>query len=430
MGDGLTQPLLAVCDTSRCAGRVSALYVHVPFCKSRCVYCDFATTAAQTSDARIDAYLKSLTTLIVDAAEIGLLDNLATAYIGGGTPTFVGAKRLSRLLEIIREHAPLLSELTVEGNPESVDKALLTRLCSVGVTRLSLGVQSLEDDELNALGRIHDGLRARQAIYTAVSLGLSTSADLMCAIPCQTDLSWTRSLLGVIDLGVNHVSVYPLAIEEGTPLAARIEAEGDQAHWNDPDLAATRMELAENLLTSAGFGRYEVASYARSTHQCMHNIAYWTGKSYLGVGLASASMLDANTYDQLRESLLPQLPIRDRDCGRVRLVATSTMREFVTATSWSNLHFALEFLTPRQAVAEDLMLGMRMTAGVGEQLISEADALIGSDVKTAFDRALSSQLVILRDGRITPSAKGWLLGNELYGLLWDLGGGPVNEASC
>jgi oxygen-independent coproporphyrinogen-3 oxidase len=196
----------------------------------------------------------------------------------------------------------------------------------------------------------------------------------------------------VVSLGVGHVSVYPLSIEEGTPLG---RAYVDPA-WNDEDVQAERMERAAAVLESEGYSRYEVASYAKPGRQCRHNQAYWTGVPYLGVGRGAASMLDGNLYDTVRE-VYGWLPMRPRDCARAR---------------FSTLDREVEFLSEREAWAEDLMLGMRLTRGVK---VAEVPPATVSEL-------LGRGLVKLEEDRMAPTHDGWLLGNELYGILWDLAG--------
>ena len=228
---------------------VKALYLHVPFCARKCAYCDFASWATGAGDPLMGAYARALGDQLDEVASLGLLDGCETAYVGGGTPTLLGEKDLGRLVEkVVALAAP--SELTCEANPDSLTDGVLASVRAGGATRLSIGVQSLDDGELAALGRLHDAACARDRVAAAVASGLDVSADLMCATPGQTDESWARSLAGVVSLGVGHVSVYPLQIEEGTALGRRWRDE-DPA-WNEPDVQATRMSRAQALLEGCG----------------------------------------------------------------------------------------------------------------------------------------------------------------------------------
>ncbi len=373
---------------------VGALYVHVPFCVRKCAYCDFASSETRADDPLMDAYLNERLNELECCANAGLLDDCKTAYLGGGTPTHLGARRIGALAARIRQLCPQLIEFSCEANPDSLTNDVLATLVDAGVTRLSIGVQSLDDVELRALGRIHTAGQAKERVAAAVKTGLDVSVDLMCAVPHQTDVSWQRTLEEAIDLGIDHLSVYPLTIEEGTPL--EYQYRNEPMPWNDEDVQAERMEAAERILVTAGFARYEVASYAKPGKRCAHNIAYWTGVPYVGLGPGAASMLDAEAYDSAC-SVFGWLPPRKPDSARMR---------------FSTLERDVEFLSAREAWAEDLMLGMRMTDGI------EASRL---DAAPHTREDLLSRGLIERHGdRLMPTHDGWLIGNELFGTLWDL----------
>lgn len=419
-------------DGSGCQRRyhqpgVGALYLHVPFCAQKCLYCEFASWATRSGDPLVAAYARALEAQVREADGLGLLEGCEKAYVGGGTPTLL-AGLLPRLVGTVRGSAPV-GELTCEANPDSLTDGLIDGLADAGATRLSIGVQSTDDAELAALGRIHSASQAKDRVTAAVASGLDVSCDLMCAIPHQTDASWAWSVSDVVSWGVGHVSVYPLAIEEGTAFGRRY-ADADPA-WNDPDVQAGRMEQARTLLEAAGLSRYEVASYARPGKRCRHNLAYWTGIPYLGLGVGAASMLTREGYERLRAGC-PQLPSLPDDVARVRLTVTSDRRGIAASPRLADLRFDLELLDARQAVAEDLMLGMRLVDGVGPGLLGRAREVIGGDavdtvVADVVSRGLASRTVA---GRLVPTHDGWLLGNELYGALWDLAGRPVRAQSC
>lgn len=387
---------------------VSALYLHIPFCHARCAYCDFDSRALRGAalDAAAGRYLEALLARVDALGAAGALADVRTAYVGGGTPTVLG-DRLPELVRRVRAWCSP-SELTCEANPESLSAELAAALAESGATRVSLGVQSLEDAELAAIGRLHTAEGALEAVALARAAGLDVSCDLMCGLPGQTGESWRRTLAGAVAAGPDHVSVYPLTLEEGTPLARRAEA--DPALEPDEDLQAWCMAEARRELVAAGYAPYEVASYARPGHECAHNVAYWTGASYLGVGRSAAGMLSAPEWDGL-SALLGGEPAGP-GVARVRYV----QRDDEAAS------FEIERLSRREAIAEDLMLGMRMTRGVGPELLARAREALGEkSVGAAVDGALARGLVAWApDGRLAPTERGWLLGNELYGLMWGL----------
>ena len=407
---------------------VTALYAHVPFCAQKCRYCDFDSRSfapCELGDA-LDAYFEQLYARLDAFGKAGGLDQIRTVYVGGGTPSLAG-ERLVELARRIRAWcAPV--EFTCEANPESLSAELAVALAKVGVTRVSLGVQTLDNTELTAIGRIHDADRALAAIATVKDAGLDVSCDLMCGLPGQTAASWRRTLDGVLAAAPHHVSVYPLTLEEGTPLYRM--ACRDVSLEPDEDFQAACMDVARELLGAAGYHPYEVASYALDGHECAHNIAYWTGQGYLGLGRSAAGMLDAGDFDRLA-GLFPGVSSRG-DAHRVRLVQRDD-----DATA-----FEVEYLSQREAAAEDLMLACRMTRGVGPDLLVRSACVIPTDeLSAACDHALELGLATwVPDGvegyagrvaskdvitgraraRLAPTHLGWLDGNVLFELFWGL----------
>ena len=407
---------------------VTALYVHVPFCAQKCRYCDFDSRSFAPCDlsAALDAYFEHLYARLDAFGDAGALAQVRTVYVGGGTPSLAG----ERLVELARRISMLCKpvEFTCEANPESLTSQLTAALAGVGVTRISLGVQTFDNAELAAIGRIHDADRALAAIATVKNAGLDVSCDLMCGLPGQTMASWQYTLDGVLAAAPHHVSVYPLTLEEGTPLYRM--ACRDESLEPDEDFQAACMDVARERLSSAGYHPYEVASYALDVHECAHNIAYWIGRGYLGLGRSAAGMLDAEDFDRLA-GLFPDVPARG-DAHRVRLVQRD---DGATA-------FEAEYLSQREAAAEDLMLACRMTRGVASDLLVRVARVIPADELTAAcDRALELGLATwvpetlgVHEGpftsadvvaghvraRLAPTHLGWLDGNVLFELFWDL----------
>ncbi len=403
-------------------GPVGALYLHVPLCRARCRYCDFCSRPSPEGDPARAACADALLADLAAAGEAGLLAGVRTAYVGGGTPSLLGTAALARLASAVRERCPRVSELTVEANPESLAEGMPEALADAGATRLSLGVQSLDDAELAALGRVHDAACARRALRRAAAAGLDVSADVMCAIPLQTERSLRATLAGVLACGAGHVSVYPLQLEEGTELERMVGA--GEAEVADADGQARLMEAACDELSRAGLRRYEVASYALPGRECRHNEAYWTGVPYLGLGASAASMLDAEAY-RLARGLVPRLPEAPADAARVRLVRLPGA-DPARVAPMAEAGYDLEFLDARQAAAEDLMLAARMSAPLPAGLLARAAGAVGEgELSAALGRLVARGLL---DGVLAPTHDGWLLGNELYGELWGLAGSPTAEA--
>ena len=361
-----------------------ALYLHIPFCVKRCGYCDFATSAVERDSPIIDEYVESLVMDIRRASREGKLGAIETVYLGGGTPSYIGMRRLSMLLYALSMSMHLEPEVecTMEANPESLTAPMVRDIWALGVNRLSLGVQSFDDEGLRILGRAHDAEAARAAVRAAQERFENVSVDLMCGIPGQSEESFAESVREAVALGANHVSVYPLTIEPHPPFdRAIMRGEMDEP---DEDVEAAAMEEARLILEDAGFHRYEVASYARPGFACRHNESYWTGKPYLGLGTAAATMMQT-------------------DRRRVRVQDGLVQDD----------------LDRRQMVCEDLMLAMRMTRGVSDEDLRAAGLHLPKAQATFF--ALEQRnLVKQEEGRWKPTLGGWLLGNELFGAIYAL----------
>ena len=474
-----------------------ALYLHIPFCRAKCLYCDFdsrALTGCALEEA-IGAYCEGLSAQVDAHGNAGELSEVETVYVGGGTPSLLGG-RLVGLVDYVRAYCEPV-EFTCEANPESFTLDLAQALRAAGVTRISLGVQSLNASELKAIGRIHSAEQAMLAVAQAKAAGFSTSCDVMCGLPGQTLDTFAETLRSLVTLNPDHVSVYPLQLEEGTPLA-RMEEAGEM-EVPDEDFQAQCMDLAAEVLEEAGYERYEVASYAKPGHRCRHNIAYWTGKPYLGLGRSAASMFDV-CKGECREARFIACPdVQKGEGSRMRgeplspkeenLLSRSDARRGESLSSCpderneeglsarekglsareeglsareegllskgkalppidANLsmdglssvrvssdvarirfkqlddaggQFETEELSAREATAEDLMLACRMTDGISADLLARATGVIPDDeLSIACQQAVEKGLAVWDGGALRPTHLGWLEGNELFGIFWDL----------
>lgn len=481
-----------------------ALYLHIPFCRAKCLYCDFdsrALTGCALEEA-IGAYCEGLSAQVDAHGNAGELSEVETVYVGGGTPSLLGV-RLVGLVDYVRAYCEPV-EFTCEANPESFTLDLAQALRAAGVTRISLGVQSLNASELKAIGRIHSAEQAMLAVAQAKAAGFSTSCDVMCGLPGQTLDTFAETLRSLVTLNPDHVSVYPLQLEEGTPLA-RMEEAGEM-EVPDEDFQAQCMGLAAEVLEESGYERYEVASYAKPGHRCRHNIAYWTGKPYLGLGRSAASMLDVckgecrearfiacpnvqkgegsrmrgeplspkeenllSRSDARRGESLSSCPderngesLSAREKGlSLREESLSAREEGLSAREEGLLskgkalpsidanlsmgglssvqvssdvarirfkqlddaggQFETEELSAREAAAEDLMLACRMTDGISADLLARAARVIPDDeLSFACQQAVEKGLAVWDGGALRPTHLGWLEGNELFGIFWDL----------
>jgi oxygen-independent coproporphyrinogen-3 oxidase len=389
-------------------GSVS-LYVHIPFCQSKCSYCDFNSYAGLES--LIPSYVGAL------LAEMGLWreptqrTNVTTVFLGGGTPSLLPLAEVERIMTALRQRFRLATdaEVSFEANPGTIDRPYLERLRSLGVNRLSLGVQSFHDDELATLGRIHTAAEAREAYDTARQAGFdNVNLDLIYGLPRQTMTAWQHTVREAIALGPDHLSLYALTLEEGTPLAS------DVAHGRlpppDADLAADMYLWAEDTLAAASYQHYEISNWAFPDRHCRHNLAYWLNEPYLGLGAGAHSCFGgfrfANVKDPRR--YIPLVEESAKGDGR----PAEDLAPFLTGLR--HIAFA-EQMTPARAMAETVVLGLRLVEGLrleqfrrrfGQELIS----VYGAQVEELESLGLLER----GDGCLRLTASARLLGNEAF----------------
>ncbi|BCO35380.1 coproporphyrinogen III oxidase [Mycobacterium heckeshornense] len=286
------------------------VYVHVPFCLTRCGYCDFNTyTPAELGGVNPDAWLGVLAReLQLAAARLGA-PVADTVFVGGGTPSLLGSERLCAVLELVRQQFGLApgAEVSTEANPESTSPELFDALRKAGYTRISLGMQSVSPRVLATLDRVHSPGRAVAAAREALDAGFEhVNLDLIYGTPGESDDDLRRSVDAAVEAGVDHISAYALVVEKGTALARRVRR-GELAAPDD-DVIARRYEIVDGLLQAAGFDWYEVSNWSRPGGQCRHNLGYWDGGQWWGAGPGAHSYVGAtrwwnvkhpNTYAQL-----------------------------------------------------------------------------------------------------------------------------------
>lgn len=345
------------------------LYVHLPFCRQKCFYCDFPSYAGQ--EGRMAVYVEAL---LGELAREGAPLRAAwgpprTVYLGGGTPTALPPALMERLLAGLREFlaaAPDALEFTCECNPGTVDAAYLSLLRAGGVNRLSLGVQTFDDALLRRIGRIHTAAQARAAVRQARAAGFrNLSLDLMYGLPGQTLAGLEMSVQQALALAPQHISIYGLQVEEGTAFA-RAQAAGRLALPSDEESEAM-YDYMTTALPAAGYARYEISNFARPGFESRHNLGYWQDVPYLGVGAAAHSYLDGQRYENPRgiEEYLAAL----RESGRARreeepLTRATSMEEFAflalrTARGIDRARFAARFGCELASVYADAIARMR-----------------------------------------------------------------------
>lgn len=320
-----------------------AAYVHVPFCRRHCGYCNFTVVAGR--DDLVADYLRAVE---LELRQLQTPHEVDTLFFGGGTPTRLSPAALERLCRLAREWFPLAGgyEFSVEANPADLDEARLTVLQEAGVNRLSLGGQSFDDGKLRVLERDHRCRQLQRAIGRCRPRFASLALDLIFAVPNETLEVWTADLRAALAAGVDHVSAYGLTYEKGAAFWGRRRR--GQVQPLDEELERAMYETAIGLLTAAGWEHYEVSNFARPGHRCRHNEVYWRGESYFAVGPGAARYVDGwremnhrSTTTYLKRVLAGQSPVAERerlsppDAARERLVFALRLLEGVDRSSFA-----------------------------------------------------------------------------------------------
>lgn len=385
------------------------LYLHFPFCKRKCLYCDFVSCAA--GEEEIAAYCRALEGEIRAAGACFPDAQVSTVFLGGGTPSVVPAPLMKQVLQTLRESFTLRqdAEFTSEANPGTLTGAWLDALQAAGMNRLSLGVQAAQDPLLERIGRIHTFDEAEQSIRLAQYAGLTNiNADVMYGLPGQTERDYLDTLRRVCALGVTHVSAYSLILEEGTPLCRMVEQ--GVLTVPDDDACAAMTEQGIELLAGYGFRQYEISNYAKEGYACRHNIGYWQGEWYLGLGAAAHGMV-------------PPTPAEARQGAvRIRTANPADVRQYIASAAMLPAERTL--IPADEAMFESMMVGLRMNEGVS---LARFEQQHGRSMTERYGAPLES---LVRDGlgqwqngpggkAFALTAKGLLLQNEALLRLMD-----------
>ena len=371
-------------------------YVHVPFCAHRCSYCSFvALEGKEGEEDFFEGVEREIRARRGEAAGEGgpAIRSFDSVYFGGGTPSYVDTLRLGRLIETFEEVFGMSSdvEITAEANPDDLTPGKLTGLQEAGVNRLSIGVQSLVDAELEPLERRHDAAAARRAVREAVEAFGNVSADLMIGIPSQTRESLQVSLDGVLEAGVSHLSVYLLEIEKAPRLVA-LRRESPELFADGDEMADRWLETDERL-EAAGFPRYELSNWARPGRESRHNLKYWTLVPVLGFGVA------AHSFE-----------------GRRRSANTGMLAEYVrrTANGASPVATSEEPQEDLLRRNEGLMLRLRLAGGVPSSSFEEIRRALPAASVSQLEDAFAAGLLEEISSSVRLTRKGVLLSNEVF----------------
>ena len=367
-----------------------SLYIHVPFCVRKCGYCSFVSYSDRAY--LIPAYVYSLIN------EISLTQRpqstIETIYFGGGTPSVLSDGQIAQILNKISEIYTLVqdAEITLEANPGKIDAKYLSSMKSLGVNRMSLGIQSLNDEDLRFLGRSHLVNEAWRAIFDSRQAGFNNlSLDFIYGLPNRTTDKWESMLDEIIDLGAEHLSLYGLTLEADTPLGQAVT--NGEAPAPDADQEATEYEIACVKLGAAGYRHYEISNWARPGFESRHNSNYWKRGEYLGLGVAAHSFIDGS-----------------------RISNTVDLDEYLETIGCNRLPQAdAEVISQELALSETIFLGLRLEEGISMDDIGRQFSI---DLRSKFAAEITelSELGLVETSfsRLKLTSKGRLLGNEVF----------------
>lgn len=371
------------------------LYIHIPFCAKKCAYCDFLSGPA--SDARIEKYAQALRKEMEYYCEFAKSYEVSTVFFGGGTPSLLTGEQMQVLMDTLRQtfFIRTSAEITMEANPGTVTVEKLRDYQNAGINRLSFGLQSVNNEELKLLGRIHTYEEFLESYEAARKVGFQNiNVDLISAIPKQTVRSWEQTLETIISLQPEHISAYSLIVEEGTPFA-KLYGEGEELeHLLPAEEEERRMyERTEELLQEAGYHRYEISNYAKEGYECQHNLGYWERKEYLGLGLGASSLIE-----------------------EMRFHNTEEMEEYLRdANNPILLRKEQEKLDQQEQMEEFVFLGLRKMRGIQEEMFAE---MFGEDIWDCYgknlERVIKEGLLEREEGVLRLTRKGIDVSNYVF----------------
>ena len=365
------------------------LYIHIPFCKAKCAYCDFYSLAH--SEEKMDAYTAALLRHLEEVAPRAAGMQVDTVYFGGGTPSYLGAARLCRILQTVLRRYDVArdAEITLEANPDSAgDWKELRRLRRAGFNRLSLGVQSTDDALLRRIGRVHTYEQVQQAVKAARQAKFTNlSLDLIYGLPGQTMEDWQRTLADAVALGPEHLSCYGLKLEEGTPLWQQRQT----LTLPDDDAQADMYLYTVAALGEMGYEQYEIANFAKPGKASRHNLKYWNMEEYAGLGPGAHSDFGGVRY------------------GYVRDIDSYIAGKLVLSESENDSTLARDY--------EYVMLSLRTAAGIDRQTFEKRYRQRFQPMETLFEQYEKAGLALPTEGgwRLTP--KGFLVSNSIIAAL-------------
>ncbi len=368
-----------------------SLYIHIPFCVKKCLYCDFPSYSGMESIH--SEYVKKLCSEIEEGAYVYSGYDIKSVFIGGGTPTVLSSHDLGKIMDTVLNKYDVSSnaEITCEANPGTLDFKKLNEMHSMEINRLSMGVQAWQDDILKSLGRIHNRETFVNDVAMAKDAGFKNiNCDLMFALPGQTMDNWQETLEKVTDLNVQHISAYSLIIEEGTPFYDMQKSGTLRAVDDETD--RKMYSLAKEILSDRGYKQYEISNFAKEGFESYHNSVYWKTMEYAGFGLGAHSYFNGKRYHN-----------------------TYDMKKYLNSLKFDNIKEETEILTENDKISEFMFMGLRMTKGISENEFEKRfKTSVDSVYKKQIDELIDEKLIIRKEGRIYLTDYGTDISNFVF----------------
>lgn len=372
---------------------IMGMYIHIPFCVKKCIYCDFLS--GPSDDDTRERYVQALIKELEASSKEFSGKSVRSIFFGGGTPSVLKPEQTGRIMEAVFKNYMVErdAEITTEANPGTLDYDRLKNYLSMGFNRLSIGVQSFNNHELEVLGRIHSYEDFLREYEDAVSVGFKNiNIDLMSGIPDQTLSSWLMTLKTAAELMPQHISAYSLIIEEGTPLYSMYKSGRLKGRLADEDEEREMYHKTAEILGNYGYKRYEISNYSFPGHECRHNLSYWERINYAGLGVGASSLID-----------------------NVRYKNTTDVEKYIRdSSSAADIRVESENLSEKDCMEEFMFLGLRKTDGIS---IDEFFGNFGKNIYDVYNdviaKMVKQRLLEERDGRIFLTDRGLDVSNAV-----------------
>jgi oxygen-independent coproporphyrinogen III oxidase len=369
---------------------MAGIYIHIPFCKQACIYCNFYFEKGKKNQSLlVDALIKE-----IELRKTEISEPIKTVYFGGGTPSYLDSQYLEKIINAVHSNynTSLLTEVTLEANPDDIDTERLINWKSLGINRLSIGVQSFYDSHLKWMNRAHNSEEAESSIKEALKLNFEVSIDLIFGIPDSTHEQWLSNLNKTIDLGVHHISCYGLTLEPNTPWEKLIKR-GQYQNTSD-GLSAEQFEMADNILQLNHYEHYEISNYALKDKKAKHNSSYWAGEQYIGIGPS------AHSFNHTSRSW-----------------NISDIKQYIESLSNNIRPYEEEQLSKENRINEYLMTSLRTSDGIIIDKLNELGIQV-NDLKAQLTEEIKKGFVLLNDKALKLSPKGMLYADAIASKLF------------